>query len=443
MDMPTLDLAATPRTRNRAVDAYRAAAMCAVTVGHWLAAAVVVEADGSLGGRNALDAMPGLHWLTWLFQVMPLFFCLGGFANAASLDAQLRRDGRRADWVAARLRRLTQPTAILAGTWLTVLAASAATGTASAVVAAASAIAAIPLWFLANYVVDTALAPVTLRLHRRHGARFAGGLLATCVALEVTRLAGVPYLSKVNIVLGWMFFQVLGFWWRDGMLPAGRRLLVAAGGSLGTAAALVALGPWPLALVTVPGADFSNTWPPSLALVAYGIGTCALAIAAAPAVTRLLERRPRAWFTVAAANTITMTVYLWHFSAITIAGGAFYALGLIGDAPIGSASWWATKAAMMVAAFGVLSVIVRLVGGRERAGLLAADEAEGHGVAEIAAVALLLAAGFEAWTLAQGDEALAVAGMAALLVGRAALTRPTSRSRPFVGRFGPATAPGA
>ena len=67
----SFDVSNTPSSRNRAIDAYRAVAMCAVAVGHWLAADVRTT-DGSLTGGNALDKMQGLHILTWVFQVMPL-----------------------------------------------------------------------------------------------------------------------------------------------------------------------------------------------------------------------------------------------------------------------------------------------------------------------------------------------------------------------------------
>lgn len=124
-----------------------------------------------------------------------------------------------------------------------------------------------------------------------------------------------------------MVFQVLGFWWRDGRLSGPPRLLAVAATSALACAALVAFGPWPLAMVNLPGADLSNTWPPSLALVAYGLATCAVAIAAAPALGRLLTRRPRAWRVVVVGNSIAMTVYLWHFTAMAVAGGTWWALG--------------------------------------------------------------------------------------------------------------------
>ncbi|WP_306514020.1 acyltransferase family protein [Janibacter hoylei] len=85
MDTTTISrlAAATPDTRNRVVDLYRAVAIGVVVLGHWLMAAVVVR-DGELAMANTLDLVPPLQGLTWVLQVMPLFFLVGGYANATS-----------------------------------------------------------------------------------------------------------------------------------------------------------------------------------------------------------------------------------------------------------------------------------------------------------------------------------------------------------------------
>ncbi|MGI9644165.1 MAG: acyltransferase family protein, partial [Ilumatobacteraceae bacterium] len=74
--------AAAAPDRNRAIDAYRAGAMVLVALGHWLVIAIGTDRDGELVARNALEVAPEFAVLTWLFQVMPLFFAVGGFASA-------------------------------------------------------------------------------------------------------------------------------------------------------------------------------------------------------------------------------------------------------------------------------------------------------------------------------------------------------------------------
>lgn len=113
--------AAASADRNRAVDFYRAVAMCAVALGHWAAVSLFVDASGAVQGGNALEFAPQMSWITWLFQVMPLFFVVGGFSSAMSLDSHTRsidggKGGRPQDWVIARLRRMVAPAVVLATT---------------------------------------------------------------------------------------------------------------------------------------------------------------------------------------------------------------------------------------------------------------------------------------------------------------------------------------
>ncbi len=433
------DLSKTPASRNRAIDAYRAVAMCAVAVGHWLAADVRIV-DGSLKGGNGLDSLPSMHILTWIFQVMPVFFLIGGYSNSASLDSHHRAGRPNSSWIRARLARLCAPSAWLAGTWLVIVALGQVLGFGETAGMAAG-VAAIPLWFLANYVADTALSPITLKLYRKHGMKFVGALIALFAVGEAARFPKIHYVPQMNIVLGWLLFQVLGFAWKDGHLAKGRKLVGYGAAGYTTAAALVAFGPWPLAMVSVPGMKFANTWPPSLALMFYGLGLCCMAIAAAPAINRFLTRSARMWKLVVVANTMTMTSYLWHFSALAIAAFGFSKVGMLPTAAIGTGAWWVQKLPLMGAAFLVLVVIIVLLSGKERSGLVGGgDKPEGRVVSggteptrrafrQVSAVgpesktltyatgfaSFALAAGFETWTAAKGNVMFVVPGILAVL----------------------------
>ncbi|MBV9953583.1 MAG: acyltransferase, partial [Acidimicrobiia bacterium] len=304
---------ATPTDRNRAVDFYRAAAMGMVAVGHWLGMVVVMD-HGKLTGGNLLDFSPGYAWFTWIGQVMPLFFFVGGFASATSLRSAERKGVRPADWVATRLRRMTTPAAALAGFWLLALAVGAAVG-GFGIVALGAVGAAIPLWFLANYTIDTALAPFTFRWFRTHPWRLVGGLVALFTVAETARFAGVPVLPEISWVIGWLGFQVAGFAWQDGRLPTGRALAGLAATFWALALAAVAFGPWPMTMLHHGGLELSPTHPPSTALILFGLAYSFTAAALAPAVTRWLERSQRAWQRTIAANSVAMSVYLWHMTA--------------------------------------------------------------------------------------------------------------------------------
>jgi peptidoglycan/LPS O-acetylase OafA/YrhL len=409
--LKTADMAqATSTDRNRAVDAYRAIAMFAVAIGHWLVMAIGVDADGTVFARNALEVAPGLSWLTWIFQVMPLFFVVGGFSSAMSLDTHWKRNGEDHVWVTQRLRRMVKPTAVLAGTWLVAIAVGAAVGVSSIVNMGAIG-AAIPLWFLANYTIDTLIAPTVLRNLRRNRRRTLTVLIGTFATVEVLHVAGLPWVEWINWVGGWMLFQVLGFTWRDGLLPVGKRMAKWAAGLWALAAALVAFGPWSLSMIDIDGVPFSPTYPPSLALMAFGLAYSCTAIALAPAVTRFLERNRAAWTAVVAANGVSMSVYLWHFTAAIAASGLLYGFDALPTAAIGSGQWWLQKLPLLGLAALFLVPIVAVVSRVERRALLAPRSSVAPRPAVVVAIAVALSCSLKLWSMSN------IAGVIAGTIG--------------------------
>ena len=108
--------AQTPADRNRYVDFLRAASILVVIIGHWLISAVHFV-DGDLAFEHLFEIQPWTQWLTWLFQVMPIFFIVGGYANAVSLESAKRKQIGYAGWLAARLNRLVTPVLLEAFPW--------------------------------------------------------------------------------------------------------------------------------------------------------------------------------------------------------------------------------------------------------------------------------------------------------------------------------------
>src|SRR5262245_14027741 len=106
--------AATPATRDRYVDLLRVASLAVLVLGHWLMAVITVDAAGRVGVGNLLALEPRLQPLTWAFQVMPVFFFVGGFSHALSYRS-LRRarqasghpdaPGPYSEFLRTRLRR--------------------------------------------------------------------------------------------------------------------------------------------------------------------------------------------------------------------------------------------------------------------------------------------------------------------------------------------------
>ena len=97
--------------RNRYADLLRVLAIGGVVYGHWLLISATCR-DEQLPGLDALDYIGWGRWVTWLFEVMPVFFLVGGYANAPVLDGAPRTGETWTRWVRGRAMRLLWPTAV-------------------------------------------------------------------------------------------------------------------------------------------------------------------------------------------------------------------------------------------------------------------------------------------------------------------------------------------
>ena len=227
MDLATVrDLAAaTPASRNRVVDLLRAAAILVVVLGHWLLAAVVVR-DGELDIGHLLDLAPWTHPLTWVFQVMPVFFLVGGYANALSWRSAAP-PGRDVCRLAPRAAASPPPPVVpLLLAWLVASSVAYSAGVPGATLRTASQVALVPTWFLAAYVVVCAVAPATLWLWERTGWwSVVGGLALGCVVDLVSIGTDTLAIGFANYLVVWATVHQLGYAWLDGRLAGtGRRL---------------------------------------------------------------------------------------------------------------------------------------------------------------------------------------------------------------------------
>ncbi|MFD8465199.1 acyltransferase [Streptomyces cyaneofuscatus] len=406
---------ATPDTRDRYVDLLRVASLGAVVLGHWMMAAVTPDGVG-----NLLAVVPALQPLTWLLQVMPVFFFVGGFAHALSYRSLLRKrpegstDSVYAAFLRARLQRLLRPTMVFVLVWGAAALLIQLLGGGGGLTGVTLRLVTQPLWFIGIYLAMVAFTPPLLRLHERYGWGAFAGLAGAAAAVDALRFAaGVPYVEFLNFAFVWLAVHQLGFLRADGRLGAGpalsafRRPALLAGGGLITAVALVAFGPYPLSMVGMPGEKVSNMAPPTLALLCHGLWLVgAVELLRAPAA-RLLAR-PRAWRTVVAANGVAMTAFLWHLTAMLGVYGAMLAL----DVPLpepATAAWWAQTPLRLAVAAALTAVLVAAFRTFERPAPTAA--VQGHGpLAALGATLTLL-----------GVLGLSMVGFAGLLEGRTAL----------------------
>ncbi|WP_030788790.1 acyltransferase family protein [Streptomyces sp. NRRL S-920] len=402
----------TPAGRDRYIDLLRVASLGTVVLGHWLMAAVTVGDDGRAEVGNLLAVVPELQLLTWALQIMPVFFFVGGFAHALSYRSLSRGSGDGSVYSAflrARLQRLLRPTMVFIGVWGALALVLQLGGQGGGLLDVALRLVAQPLWFIGIYLAMVALTPPLLRLHERWGWGAFGALAGAAAAVDVARFTfDVPYVEFLNFAFVWLAVHQLGFLRADGKL---RLPYALAGAGLAGASLLVALGPYPLSMVGMPGERVSNMAPPTFALLCHGMWLVgAVELLRAPA-SRWLAR-PRVWRGVVVANGISMTAFLWHLTAMLGVYGTLLAL----DVPLpepATAGWWAQVPLRMAVAAALTAALVAAFRRFERPGVTGEPGPAGTASGPTAALGVTLCL--------FGVLGLSMVGFGGLLEGRAAM----------------------
>jgi len=360
--------AQTPQERNRYVDLLRSISILAVIVGHWLIATAWVV-DGEMNAGHLLRERPQLHWLTWIFQVMPIFFIVGGYSNAVSLESARRKGAGYASWLSARLNRLVAPLLVLLVAWAVIAVVMTALGARAEVTQYVSQAALIPTWFLAIYIFVVILAPLAYKVWQRFGFPsflvFAAGAALTDLAFF---RADMTWLGWSNYLWVWLAVHHLGFAWRDDRLGrVAKRLLFSAAGFVALCL-LIFKGPYPLAMVGSPDPGLSNTLPPKITLIALGVFQFGLLLALEGPMRKALDNL-RLWTATVLINSMIMTVYLWHITVMVLFGAALYMAGGFGlGIEPGTADWWWTRPLWILALFVLLLPVALLLSPLERRG---------------------------------------------------------------------------
>jgi fucose 4-O-acetylase-like acetyltransferase len=358
---------ATPAGRDRYVDFLRVVSIVTVVLGHWTIAAVR-RAGGGLAAGNLLSTTPGLWLATWVLQVMPVFFLVGGFSNMVSWQA-LERRGGYVEYLSGRMARLLRPVLVFAVVWLVLPLLLGRLGLPGGQVELVGKVIGQPLWFLGVYLVVVALAPAMVRLHRRFRLWVPAALAAAAAAVDGVRLAaGVEQVGYLNLLLVWVLVQQLGFFYADGTLARWSRRALAGLAAAGLAGLMVLTGTglYPPSMVGLPGEE-SNMSPPTVCIVALAVWQLGLVMLLRPRVSAWLARRGP-WTAVIAVGSMAMTLYLWHLTAMA----ALYGLVLAVDGPLpdpGTGAWWATRPLWLALLAAVLAPLALALSRFERPGL--------------------------------------------------------------------------
>jgi len=346
--------AAKTTPRDRYVDFLRALSLLVVVGWHWIFS--IVTWHPGPGTTSPIGTTPGLWAGTWVLQVMPVFFFVGGFAHLVTWESVERAGGGYRQFVARRLKRLLRPTVIcltVVGSIWSVL----TFGPISVPHLNATAMLILsPLWFITIYVGLVLLAPLFIRLHRSAGIWGPIVLAGAAVAVDILRFHDrVPDVAWLNMVLVWGFAHQLGFFWTR-LTAASRRLAwTMVLGGLGSLVALTNIGSYPRSMVGVPGEAFSNMGPPTVCILALTVLQIGVVLLLRARITAWLQRPRPARFT-AWASTNSMTVYLWHFPAFAASYGLVVLVGL--SVPqTASAGWWIQRPLWVILP-GALTVVL-------------------------------------------------------------------------------------
>lgn len=298
--------ASTPPDRDRAIDVIRITALVAVVVGHTVMATSIIRDDVFIW-TNLLTESPVFQALTWVFQIMPLFF----FAGVAASVQSWTPGSSWGNWLMRRCTRLYRPVFYYLAVWaaaLVVLKLLLPIHVYEPVAGISTQL----LWFLGAYVLVLAAVPGLARITTT--GRFVAAVViayAFVAVVDAVRITTeTPALFGYLNLSMWLIPGMFGVAYRRKLLTAKAALSVGAA-MFAVNAVLVALGPYELSLVGIDSQQLKNMSPPSLLLAGHAIMMCALAIAAAPAITRW-ARRPRVWWLTVIGNSGAMTLYLWH-----------------------------------------------------------------------------------------------------------------------------------
>jgi peptidoglycan/LPS O-acetylase OafA/YrhL len=327
---------------------------------------------------------------------MPLFFVIGGFAGATAYDRLREHGGSPAQFMAGRVHRLLLPAVATLAVVALVLAAFAALGVPSDLLAQAGIRYGQPLWFLGVFLGCQTVLPLMLEAHRRAGAQVLLVLVLWAVMLDLLRGAsGIEWIGYLNVILVWLTLQQIGFFLAEGRIDSLPRSGRVAAGLLCVLvlASAIVVGAWSPDLI-------ANLNPPTAALLLVGlVQTVGLSLLRGP-LRRWSSRGPLRLFTTFVTPR-TMTIYLWHMPLLLAMAAATVALApacsrtLVMPDP-SSAWWWLTRPTWFALALVLTAVVSAVLGRIERVALPRPALSPGRAVqavilAEVGILLLLIA----------------------------------------------------
>lgn len=350
--------------RDLTLDLARVVCVLFVIVVHLVQVGIGPGPDGGLVASRPAEEQPWFDAATWIGQIMPLFFVVGGFAAATGWRSWTAKGGDAAGFIRTRTLRLAQPALPLFVFFAVVLGVATAAGLPAQLVSDAAVGAGSPLWFLAAYLLCQAAVPFLAACHARRPLATLVVLALGVVVVDVARFSsGVEEVGLLNLLFVWPLVQQFGFWYADGWFDRRHPLTL-----VGIAAACYLLL-WPLTAVGPYSTSMlGNLNPPTVPLVVLGIAQACLLRLLKPALARLMSLRAMQGVVFVLGSRL-MTIYLWHLPVMLVLTGI--SLLIPGAAPTpASDAWWWSRPILFVVVLAVLLLLSLAIARWEALGTL-------------------------------------------------------------------------
>ena len=368
--------------RNPYADFLRAFSLLIVILWHWCFT-ILVWTDNGPYATSPLGFTSGLWILTWLLQVMPLFFYIGAYVHLKAWERAAARGERLLHFALRQARSLAIPSAALMGTWIVlgiiVTSVWDIRWAWQAVIMVLS-----PLWFVAVYLLLVCLMPITVWLHRRFDLLVLVVLAGLAVIVDILRFrVNVPGIEWINMVFVWGFSFQLGYFYgrisgadvaprfADGRIdwayqaPRFRqqaRVMTLAG--LFALIGLVFSGLFPGSMVGVPGED-SNMAPPTVCIVALTVFQAGVAELLRPSVLHALGKGGAFAKATTVFTRFALPLFLFHTTGMALSRGVEWSIfGTQTEAVEPTLMWWLLRPVSIIGPLLATLPVIYLFGRR-------------------------------------------------------------------------------
>ncbi|PPK68954.1 hypothetical protein V5P93_001324 [Actinokineospora auranticolor] len=324
------------------------------------ALSAIVLADTVLAFAPLLGLSGAALWpMTWLLQLVPLFFFAGGDSNLLAWKAAVADGYGYGGYLAGRVCWLIRPVLALVTAWLVVPLSLDLLDTPDAGIDAFGRLIAQPLWLLGLYLLVVGATPVMHWLHRKLPVATPAAQALTVAGLGLFG-SGTTAAYAGGIVLAALFGQ-LSFHYADGAFDAVPRqaLALVGAGALGGLVLLTGVGGHTRELIAEPAGTASFV-PSALGVLLLGLAQVCLVVAPRAARVRLVAHGGLAR-AVCRVRSAPMTLYLVYLCAMLLVAGLIGAAGTAG-LPTTAVDWLVRPSTLLaLALLGVPTVLVYLL----------------------------------------------------------------------------------